>query len=79
MFVYCKVNLWCKYADVSEWGDDVVIALKPIATMIDICHVVSFIDVGALVFNNADEFVRAVTDSDDYIWINVFGVFDSVN
>ena len=79
MFVYREVNLWCEHADVSERGDDVVIAFKPVAAMVDICHIVSFIDVVALVFNDANEFVRAVTDSDDYIWINVFGVFDSVD
>ena len=79
MFVYREIDLRCKHADVDERGDYVVVAFEPVATMIDICHVVSFMYVVALVLNDANEFVRVVTDSDDYIWIDVFGILDSVD
>ena len=68
----------CEHAEVGEGGDYVVIAFKPVSTMIDICDVVSFMDVISLVFNYTNEFIRVVADCDDNIRIDVFGILDSV-
>ena len=67
---------WCLLAQGSDY---VVIAFKPVAAMVDICNVVSFMDVVAFVFDDANEFIRAVADCEDYIWVNVFGIFDSID